>query len=88
MDTNNLNYSQLLQLIRDKFDDELETKQTTIDTLSKQILILNYKINELQKQNNEFIKLIHRETPDKGENDKLKKENDKLNECITNIIGV
>jgi len=81
MDTNNLNYSQLLQLIRDKFDDELETKQTTIDTLSKQILILNYKINELQKQNNEFIKLIQ-------ENDKLKKENNKLNECITNIIGV
>ena len=81
MDTNNLNYSQLLQLIRDKFDDELETKQTTIDTLSKQILILNYKINELQIQNNEFIKLIQ-------ENDKLKKENNKLNECITNIIGV
>ena len=81
MDTNNLNYSQLLQLIRDKFDDELETKQTTIDTLSKQILILNYKINELQKQNDKFIKLIQ-------ENDKLKKENDKLNECITNIIGV
>ena len=81
MDTNNLNYSQLLQLIRDKFDDELETKQTTIDTLSKQILVLNYKINELQKQNDKFIKLIQ-------ENDKLKKENDKLNECITNIIGV
>ena len=61
--------------------DKKETKQTTIDTLSKQILVLNYKINELQKQNDKFIKLIQ-------ENDKLKKENDKLNECITNIIGV
>jgi hypothetical protein len=45
----NLNYHQLLQLTLAKFENELQTKQITIDTLNKQILVLNDKINELQK---------------------------------------
>ena len=69
----NLTYQQLSLLLNDKIEEELKQKQIVIDTLSKEILLLKDKVNELQKNN------IHY--------NELKKENDRLNKCISNIIG-